>query len=110
MLATSADAPEAVRKLLKSYELKELRWAVRGHRYEIVVAVLTRGNDKAKRWLRSVLPLSELRALVRKYRGAGCAEPDRALLRKQLHLTEDEIPPRPYLGFAMEQPDENERT
>jgi hypothetical protein len=37
--------PAYLRKLLKSYELKELRWAVRGHRYEIVVAVLTRGND-----------------------------------------------------------------
>jgi predicted HicB family RNase H-like nuclease len=109
VLATAADAPESVRKLLKSYELKELRWSVRGHRYEIVVAVLTRGNDRAKRWLRGVLPLSEVRALVRKYRGAGCAEPDRALLRKQLNLTEGEVPPRPYVGFAMEQPDENER-
>lgn len=107
--ATAADAPESVRKLLKSYDLKELRWAVRGHRYEIVVAVLTRGNNKAKRWLRSVLSLSEMRALVRKYRGAGCAEPDRALLRKQFHFTEGEIPRRPYLGFAMEQADETER-
>jgi hypothetical protein len=105
----ASDAPESVRKLLKSYELKELRWADRGHRYEIVVAVLTRGNDEAKRWLHSVLPLREVRALVRKYRGAGCAEPDRALLRKQLNLSEGEIPPRPYLGFAIEQTDENGR-
>ena len=97
---TAADAPEPVKKLLKSYDPKALRWRVPGHRYEIVVAVLTRGNDQAKQWLWSVLSLSEVRELVRKYRGAGCAEPDRALLRQQLALTDADIPSRPYLGLG----------
>jgi len=96
---TAADAPEAVRKLLKSYDPRALRWRVSDHRYEIVLAVLTRGNEQAKQWLRRVLSSKQVRELVRKYRGAGCAEPARELLRSQLNLSKEDIPLRPYLGF-----------
>jgi hypothetical protein len=101
-LVTAADAPESVRKLLKSYDPQELRWRVRNDRHEIVVTVLTRGNAEAKRWLWTVLSHGEVRELVRKYRGAGCAEPDRVLLRQQLKLTTTDIPIRPHLGFGAE--------
>lgn len=99
-IVTAADAPESVRKLLKSYDPKKLRWRVPNDRHEIVVTILTRGNAHAKRWLWTVSSRSDVRELVREYRGAGCAEPDRALLRKQLDLTTTDIPTRPYLGFG----------
>jgi hypothetical protein len=79
-----------------------LRWKVAGHRYAILVAILTRGDDHARRWLWTVLSRNEARDLVRKYRGAGCAEPDRALLREQLELTTVDLPSRPFLGFGPE--------
>jgi hypothetical protein len=97
---TAADAPESVRKLLKSYDPKALRWSIPGHRYEIVIAVLTRGNEEATQWLWSVLSRDQVRKLVRTFRGAGCAEPARALLRRQLKLSKIDLPTRPYLGFA----------
>jgi hypothetical protein len=96
---TAADAPEAVVKLLKSYDPKDLRWLDRNHRHLIVVAILTRGNEEAKQWLWSVLPEERVRELVRSYRAAGCAAPDRAELRNQLGLTTTDIPTRPYLGM-----------
>jgi hypothetical protein len=65
-----------------------------------VVAVLTRGNDEAKKWLWSVVSLREVCALVRKFRGAGCAEPERSLLRQELRLSVADIPARPYLGLG----------
>jgi hypothetical protein len=99
---TAADAPMSVRRLLKSYEPSALRWKVAGHRYAIVVAILTRGEDQARRWLWTVLSRSGARDLVRKYRGAGCAEPDRSLLREQLGLTTADLPSRPFLGFGPE--------
>jgi hypothetical protein len=99
-LVTAADAPESVRKLLKSYDPRQLRWSMRGHRYEIVVAILTRGNEEAKHWLWSVLSRDQVRELVRKYRGAGCAEPARSLLRRQLKLSKVDVPTRPYVGFG----------
>lgn len=97
---TAAEAPEAVRKLLKSYDPKALNWRISGHRHEVVVAILTRGSDEAKAWLWSVLSRDDARELVRAYRGAGCAEPARAILRLQLGLTEVDVPPRPYLGLG----------
>jgi len=97
---TAADAPEAVRKLLKSYDPKALRWAVPAHRHEVVVAILTRGSDEAKTWLWSVLSRDEARELVRTHQGAGCAEPARAILRRELGLTDAELPPRPHLGLG----------
>ncbi|MDP9003078.1 MAG: hypothetical protein M3O46_23555 [Myxococcota bacterium] len=99
---TAADAPQSVRKLLKSYDARQLRWSVRGHRYEIVVAILTRGNEEAKRWLWTVLSRDQVRELVRKYRGAGCAEPARSLLRRELKLSKVDVPTRPYVGFGDE--------
>jgi hypothetical protein len=97
---TAADAPESVQKLLKSYDPGKLRWSIPGHRYEIVIAALTRGDREAKRWLWSVLSRDQVRKLVREFRGAGCAEPTRRLLRRQLKLSKVDIPPRPYLGFG----------
>ncbi len=97
---TAADAPQAVRKLLKSYDPGRLRWSVQGHRHEIVVAILTRGGDEAKQWLWHVLSREYARELVRAHHGAGCAEPARAVLRRELGLTEADIPRRPYLGMG----------
>ena len=97
---TAADAPEAVRKLLKSYDPGALRWSVPGHRHESVVAILTRGSDEAKRWLWRVLSREDARRLVAAHRGAGCAEPARAALRRELGLTQVDIPRRPYLGMG----------
>lgn len=103
-IVTAADAPESVRQLLKSYDPKALKWRVRNDRYAVVVAILTRGGDEAKQWLGSVLSQSEVRALVREYRGSGCAEPDRVKLREQLQLTTTDIPTRPYIGFGNGRP------
>ena len=96
---TAADAPESVRKLLKSYEPRELRWQVADHRHLVVVAILTRGNEAAKAWLWRMLYFEEVRELVREYAGAGCAEPDRVLLREKLGLTTADIPRRAFLGM-----------
>ncbi len=105
---TAADAPESVRRLLKSYDLDAIRWNEKNDRHVIVVAILTRGDSAAKRWLWSVLSRSEVRDLVRQYGGAGCAEPDRVLLRKQLRLTTADIPKRAYLGLGSEDLHERE--
>ncbi|HET6338248.1 MAG TPA: hypothetical protein VFG30_33730 [Polyangiales bacterium] len=96
---TAQDAPSAVRRLLKSYDLAALRWNVSDDRYAIVVAILTRGNGEAQAWLRGVLSGDEIRELVRAYAGASCAEPERERLRQQLSLSSSDIPVRPYLGF-----------
>jgi hypothetical protein len=97
---TAADAPQTVRRLLKSYAPKALRWSIPGHRHEIVVAILTRGGDEAKQWLWQVLSREDARELVRAHRGAGCAEPARTVLRRELGLTEADIPQRSYLGMG----------
>lgn len=99
MIRTAAQAPEAVRRLLKSYDLGALAWANPDHQYAIVRAILVRGDAQAARWLRGVLPETKVRELVRHYRGAGCNEPERRRLRKELRLTLNDIPSRPYLGF-----------
>lgn len=99
-LVSAEDAPESVVRLLKSYDPGALLWAERDHRHLIVVAILTRGNDEAKEWLWSVLSREEVRELVREYRGACCAEPERVLLRQQLALTTADIPTRPFIGFG----------
>jgi hypothetical protein len=99
MIRTAAQAPEAVRRLLKSYDLSALAWANPDHQYAIVRAILVRGDDQAARWLRGVLSRAKVRDLVQQYRGAGCNEPERQRLRKELRLTVNDIPSRPYLGF-----------
>jgi hypothetical protein len=98
-ILTAADAPVTVRRLLKSYDVTALKWAESDHRYAIVRAILVKGDAQAARWLRKALRPTEVRELVQRYRGAGCNEPERQKLRKQLRLTVNDIPERPYLGF-----------
>jgi hypothetical protein len=96
---SAAEAPDVVRRLLKGYDVSTLSWANPDHRYAIVRAILVRGDDQAAHWLGRILPRNEVRALVRRYRGAGCNEPERRKLRRELRLTVSDIPNRPYLGF-----------
>jgi hypothetical protein len=96
---TASDAPEAVRRLLKTYDPAALVWSRPDDRYAIVREILVRGDGEAKRWLRAVVRRQEVRDLVRQYRGAGCTEPERRKLRSELALTSDDLPVRPYLGF-----------
>jgi hypothetical protein len=97
---SGADAPQAVRRLLKSYEPSALDWSDPNHRYVIVRELLLRGDLDAARWLKKVLSRSQVRALVRSHHGAGANEPDREKLRQSLGLSFEEIPRRPYLGFV----------
>jgi hypothetical protein len=60
----------------------------------VVREILIRGSDEATRWLARVLRRSEVRELIRQYRGAGCTEPERERLRQQFHLTKEDIPER----------------
>jgi len=46
-----------------------------------------------------MLKADQVRELVRAYRGAGSNEPDRARLRNELGLSNDDIPVRPFVGF-----------
>ena len=95
-----ADAvPSAVRRLLKTYDPSQLRWNDATDRWAIVSAILVRGSEEARDWLRARLSSEELRELARQFHGAGLNEPDRARLRAELDLDEEEIPPRPFLGF-----------
>jgi len=96
---STAEAPDVVRRLLKGYDVSTLTWANPDHRYAMVRAILVRGDDQAAHWLGSMLRRNEVRALVRQYRGAGCSEPERRKLRRDLRLTVSDIPSRPYLGF-----------
>lgn len=98
-IRTAADAPQAVRRLLKSYDPASLKWSDLDHRYAVVREVLLRGDDEANAWLGRVLGRNQVRALVRRYRGAGMNEPDRERLRNKLGLTIDDLPSRPYLGL-----------
>lgn len=95
-----AGFPLEVRQLLKSYDLGQLRWSDRGHRWAIVREVLTRGGITARTWLPTMLSAAEVRALVVDLEGAGLNEPQRARLRAELGISLDELPLRPYLGFT----------
>ncbi|MGB8295578.1 MAG: hypothetical protein WCG85_09140, partial [Polyangia bacterium] len=46
-ILTAAEAPETVRRLLKSYDVAALKWAESDHRYAIVREILVRGDDQA---------------------------------------------------------------
>jgi hypothetical protein len=96
---TAADAPLAVQRLLKTYDPGALRWAEPNDRHVIVREIVLRGDAVANRWLRRKLSRAEVRSLIRAYAGAGCNEPERAVLRKKLNLTVKDVPVRPYLGF-----------
>lgn len=95
-LVTAKDAPEAVQRLLKTYDPAQLRWAVPDDRYAIVKEVLTRGDENAKAWLSTVASRSAVRELVREYAGTGCSESERERLRQELRLTVEDIPRRPH--------------
>jgi hypothetical protein len=97
---TAADAPLAVKRLLKTYDPAALRWAAPDDRHVIVREIVLRGDALANRWLRRKLSRAQIRSLIRAYGGAGCNEPDRAILRKKLNLTVKDIPVRPHLGFS----------
>jgi hypothetical protein len=97
---TAADSPEAVRRLLKSYEPQALLWAHPGHRYVIVREILARGDAEARAWLWSTMERRQVIELVRQHQGAGLAEPIRAKLRDELGLTADDLPIRPYIGLS----------
>jgi hypothetical protein len=97
---TASDAPIEVRRLLKSYDPSALRWSKPNVRYLIVTEILVRGDGAAKRWLRGVLRREQVRHLVRRFRGAGCNEPQRAKLRRELRLSVRDVPRRPYLGLG----------
>jgi hypothetical protein len=101
---TASDAPTEVRQLLKSYDRSALRWSDANDRYEIVREILVRGDSEAKKWLRGVLDREQVRQLVKRHRGAGCNEPQRAKLRRELRLSVRDIPRRAYLGFYWRSP------
>lgn len=99
-LITAADLPEAVRSLLKTYEPLGLLWAEPNHRYLIAREVLTRGDEEARVWLWATMKRENVVELVKDFRGAGLAEPDRARLRQELGLTTEDLPVRPYVGMS----------
>jgi hypothetical protein len=90
--------PDPVLRLLKTYDSADLRWDSDVDRHAIALEVVLRGDDEARRWLAQRLSPMELRDLIRQFAGTGCNEPDRAKLRQEFKLTEEEIPPRPYVG------------
>ena len=94
-VVTALDAPASVRRVLEDFNPAALCWADPDHRYVIVRESLVRGDRRAVQWLRSVLPHSEIRELVRRNRGTGCNETERQRLRKTLRLTPKDIPVRP---------------
>jgi hypothetical protein len=98
-ISTALDAPIEVRRLLKTYDAAKLEWSKARDRYAIVREVLVRGDGAAKSWLALVLKRDEVRALVRRFRGAGCSEPERKKLRNELGLTAEDLPVRSYIGF-----------
>jgi hypothetical protein len=98
-IETAQEAPESVRRLLKSYDPAALRWSNPDHRYAIVRQILVSGDEDAMAWLRLVLRRAEVRALVRRYRGIACSEPERAKLRHALRLSRVDIPVRPHIGL-----------
>jgi len=101
-ITTALDVPAAVRRLLRRYELRSLRWRNLDHRYVIVREILLHGDARAVGWLREALPAHRIRDLVRSRAAAGCTEPERQRLRRILRVTVHDIPPldeRP-LGLA----------
>jgi hypothetical protein len=102
---TAADCPLSVRQLLKSYDSAQLRWRDPAARWEIVAAVLTRGDADAREWLAGQMTRDELRALATNFRGAGLDESDRARVRAELALTEADIPRRPFIGLRWRESD-----
>jgi hypothetical protein len=109
-IAAASEAPPFIRRLLKSYDPAKLRWTKLDHRYVIVRAILLQGDGRSVGWLRGLLYPREIRALVRRYRGAGCSEADRQKLRGALRLTLDDIPPGASLGVRWRAPRADQTT
>jgi hypothetical protein len=99
-LPTGEPVPEHVLRLLKSYDVGELRWEDPDSRYAIVREILQRGSPEAREWLGHVLTRNEIRTLIREYRGAGFNEPERVRLREEYGLTIGDVPVRPFIGFG----------
>jgi hypothetical protein len=95
-IETAIDAPEAVRRLLKTYDPALLKWSVANDRYAVVREILVRGDEDARRWLERVLTRKQIRELVRDCAGVGCSELERARLRRALRLTVRDIPTRSH--------------
>lgn len=93
---TAASMPIEVQRLMKSYALESLDWAVPADRHAIVAQILTRGDAAAEQWLWSQMTRDEVRSLVRRFAGAGCDEQGRELLRRKLGLSENDVPTRPF--------------
>jgi hypothetical protein len=93
-IITALDAPAAVRRLLRNYDLERLRWRKVDHRYLIAREILLRGDARAVRWLRAALSAREIRDLIRSRQGAGCSEVERQKLRRVLRLGAQDIPIR----------------
>lgn len=96
---TAADMPVEVRRLLKSYALDALEWAVPEHRHAIVVEILTRGDAAAEHWLWSHCTRESVGSLLRTFAGAGCDDEARGVLRRKLGLSESELPRRPFTAI-----------
>jgi hypothetical protein len=94
------ELPAAVARLLRTYEVARLRWDEPSDRWAIVAEVLVRGDAEARQWLATRLDREGVRELVRQFRGAGLAEPERARLRAELGLDENDLPVRAFLGHA----------
>ena len=85
-ITMALDAPAAVRRLLRGYDLDRLKWRNLDHRYLIVREILLRGDARAIRWLRGALAARQIRDLVRWRGAAGCSEVERQKLRRVLRL------------------------
>jgi len=94
-IATAADAPPSVKRLLWRYDPSSLEWAKPEHRYLMLREILVRGDDRASEWVHRLLTPRQIRDLVRRYRGAGCSEGERQKLRRTLRLSMRDVPPGP---------------
>jgi hypothetical protein len=89
------ELPVEIQRLLDSVA-RTLQWSVPRERHDIVVEILTRGDTAAENWLWAQSSKEEVRALLRRFGGAGCDDETRDLLRRRMGLTEFAIPPRPF--------------
>jgi hypothetical protein len=89
------ELPAEVLALLHA-EAGPLRWRVPEERHGIIVEILTHGSEAAESWLWSQSSREEVRALLRRFGGAGYDDEAREILRRKMGLTELDIPPRPF--------------
>jgi hypothetical protein len=89
------ELPIEIQRLLDS-AARPLQWSVPRERHDIVVEILTRGDTAAENWLWVQSSKEDVRALLRRFGGAGCDDETRDLLRRKMGLSEFDIPPRPF--------------